>query len=400
MYAAVDPMTSKMVDDEYAWLMSPPIDISGATNLVGQWDMWIDFPLRSGDSFNLLVSATDLEECVVRPDAFFDESPGSWHGGPEWCTWTDNWQHLTGNHWLALMWAVQSEMVPPPEDDHMGGLFLNRQRVGVVSGEVETRWSHSAYPFGDGWFNDWFWEQLTDALLDSAAVEIDDEDGIASAFVVASDDSGATWEAYPMRGGMHGDDLWIGPPPVNQMTRGSEILYYFEATDGLGNVSTYPNGAPDDCFEFSILPLRATVTEPGILIVDKHNRMTPGEDRAFGRSSEYYYREMLDILGHDYEVYDVERPWYLRSMSWGPDSVGMKYYDTQIWITSDSREPTLRSADQANLIAWLAQASEGKERNLLLSGNNIGHDMSVAGAETLDFYSTWLADVRAWVTST
>ena len=390
MYAAVDPATSTMVDGEYAWLMSPPIDISGATNLVSQWDMWIDFPLRSGDIFNLLVSATDLEECVVRPDAFFDESPGWWYGGPEWGIWTDNWQHLTGSHWLAMMWAVRSEMVPPPEDDHMGGLFLNRQRVGVVSGEVETRWSHYAYPWGDGWFNDWFWEQLTDALLDSASVEIDDEDGIVSAFVVASNDSGATWDAYPMRGGMYEPDLWVGPPPANQMTRGSEILYYFEATDGLGNVSTYPRGAPDESFEFSILPLRATLTEPGILIIDKHNTMTPGEDRAFGHSSEYYYREMLDVLGHDYEVYDVERPWYLRSRAWGPDSVGMKYYNTQIWITSDSREPALGPADQANLIAWLAQASEGKERNLLLSGNNIGHDLVVGGAETLGFYSTWL----------
>ena len=391
MYAAVDPATSTMVDGQYAWLMSPPIDISGATNLVGQWDMWIDFPRWSGDIFNLLVSATDQEECVVRPCAFFDESPGWWYGGPEWGTWTDDWQHLTGDHWLAMMWAVQSEMVPPPEDEHMGGLFLNRQRVGVVSGEVETRWSHSSYSWGDGWFNDWFWEQLTDALLDSVSVDIVDEDGIVSAFVVASNDSGATWDAYPMRFVVYGSDLWIGSPPANQMTRGSEILYYFEATDNLGNVSTYPNGAPDECFEFSILPLRATLAEPGILIVDKHNAMTPGEDRAFGRSSDYYYREMLEILGHDYEVFDVEFPGHLGAGSWGPDSVGMKYYDTQIWITSDSREPSLKPVDQARLIAWLAQASEGKERNLLLSGNNIGHDLMVGGAETLGFYSTWLA---------
>ena len=394
MYAAVDPATSTMVDGEYAWLMSPPIDIDGAERLVGQWDMWIDFPRRSGDIFNLLVSATDLEECVVRPDAFVDESPGSWYGGPEWVTWTDDWYALTGNHWLAIMWAVRSDMEPPPEEDHMGGLFLNRQRVGVVSGEVETRWSYPGHSFSwpvwaDGRFNDWFWEQLYDASLDSAYVEIDDEDGIVSAFVVASNDSGATWEAYPMRG--YGPDAWIGPPPANQMTRGSEILYYFEATDGLGNTSTYPRGAPDDCFEFSILPLRATVTEPGILIVDKHNTMTPGEDRAFGLPSEYYYGEALEILGHDYEVFDVEFPGWLGLNSWGPDTVGMKYYDTQIWITSDSREPTLKPIDQANLIAWLAQASEGQERNLLLSGNDIGHDLVICAAETLGFYSTWLA---------
>jgi hypothetical protein len=69
----------------------------------------------------------------------------------------------------------------------------------------------------------------------------------------------------------------------------------------------------------------------------------------------------------------------------------MKYYDTQIWTTSDSREIALRPIDQARLIAWLSQASEGKERNLLLSGNNIGYDMTVGAAETLGFFSTWLA---------
>ncbi len=44
MYAAVDPFTSTLVDDQWTWLMSPPIDISGAQKLVGQWDMWLDMP--------------------------------------------------------------------------------------------------------------------------------------------------------------------------------------------------------------------------------------------------------------------------------------------------------------------------------------------------------------------
>ncbi len=398
MYAAVDPLTSKMVDGEYAWLMSPPIDIAGAERLVGQWDAWVDFPRLSGDLFNLYLSVNDSDECVVRPACFVDESPGWWYTTePGWDTWTDDWSHyFTGRNWLALMWAVMSDMVPPPEEDHMGGLFLDRQRVGVVTGEMETRWSYSghgshSYPWTDGRFNDWFEEQITQALLDSAYVKIDDEDGITSAFVLASNDSGATWEAYEMLQRWYGSDPWMGPPPINQMTAGSEILYYFEAIDGLGNASTYPPGAPDECFEFSVLPLRATTTEPGILIVDKYNTTTPGEDRRYGHSSEYYYREMLEVLGHDYEVFHVEFPGWPGFSSWGPDTLGMKYYDTQIWITSDSREPTLKPIDQANLIAWLAQASEGRERNLLLSGNNIGHDLVVAGAETLGFYSDWLA---------
>ncbi|MCK4512547.1 hypothetical protein KAW64_12460, partial [bacterium] len=52
MYAAVDPFTSKMVDGEYAWLVSPPIDVSGAAKLVGMWDMWVDLPRPTNDIFN------------------------------------------------------------------------------------------------------------------------------------------------------------------------------------------------------------------------------------------------------------------------------------------------------------------------------------------------------------
>ena len=44
-----------------------------------------------------------------------------------------------------------------------------------------------------------------------------------------------------------------------------------------------------------------------------------------------------------------------------------------------------------NLINWLNQSGEGKERNLLLTGNDIGFELIQAGDETLGFYETWLA---------
>jgi hypothetical protein len=382
MYAAVDPATSTMVDYEYAWLMSPPIDISGATHLVGQWDMWIDFPRRSGDIFNLLVSATDLEECVVRPDAFFDESPGWWYGGPEWGTWTDDWDALTGNHWLAMMWAVQSEMVPPPEDDHMGGLFLNRQRVGILTGDLGTTWSYSVWYR----FNDWFQEQMAEALLDSAVINVRDDDDIVSVTLVA--DNGVTQTSYAcMHRDPQGND-WIVPPPATEMFPGAEVHYYFEAEDGIGITSVFPQDAPDVQYEFSILPIHGSVSDPSILLVDKHGRRTPGEQRDYAHATQDFYEEMLDVLGHEYDVYDVEVPSSSTDQSNGPDSVGYKYYDTQIWFTSDFSEFTIKLFDQQNLIAWLGQASGGKERNLLLTGNDIGQAL---GAGSLGFASTWLA---------
>ena len=71
------------------------------------------------------------------------------------------------------------------------------------------------------------------------------------------------------------------------MTPGSEIRYYFEAEDGVGNTATYPRDAPDATFEFSILPITGSTTEPSILLVDKHGRGHAGEWRDERRTSEY-----------------------------------------------------------------------------------------------------------------
>jgi hypothetical protein len=69
----------------------------------------------------------------------------------------------------------------------------------------------------------------------------------------------------------------------------------------------------------------------------------------------------------------------------------MQHYDSQIWFTNEFDAYTLWRIDQYNLIQWLAQAGEGEERNLLLTGNDIGRELIGTGVETLNFYTTWLA---------
>ena len=69
----------------------------------------------------------------------------------------------------------------------------------------------------------------------------------------------------------------------------------------------------------------------------------------------------------------------------------MEYYDTQVWFTHDFSYHTLLRSDQRSLIRWLSQAADGKERNLILSGSEIGWELMSEGRETLGFYTTWLA---------
>ncbi|MCK4510881.1 T9SS type A sorting domain-containing protein, partial [bacterium] len=183
---------------------------------------------------------------------------------------------------------------------------------------------------------------------------------------------------------------WTAPPPVTEMIQGAEIHYYFEAQDGVGNLATYPGSAPAGYIEFSILPIDPSIND-GILLVDKHGRRTPGAQRDYFHSSEYYYREMLGILGYEWETYDVEVPSGSTDQSDGPDTVAYKYYDTQIWFTNEFDSYTLKKPDQLNLIAWLNTASGGNECNLLITGNDWGKEVVATLNDSQAFYGTWLA---------
>jgi hypothetical protein len=361
------------------WLISPPIDISGAEGLVGYWEMWVDCPLLTEDVYNLYLASQDDIGCVTDLIAFADEWPGVWYGGPYWVRTFDHWDAFAGNDWLAVGWHLYNDA--PPSEPHMTGFMLDRQRVGVPIGGPPTVWDYSVWDR----FHDTF--VLSEALTDSATITISDGDGIVSARMLVSNDAGQIWDEHAIIRQGPESDTWTIPPPTAYIAEQTEVRYYFEAVDGAGNVRKHPKTAPQAYYEFSVLPIIGSVSEPAILLVDKHGRLTHGEDRHATRMSESFYREALDILGFEYDVFDVDG-----ELGWvGPDSAGMKYYDTQIWFTNNFGAYTLRTSDQFNLIGWLSQSTEGKERNLFLTGNDIGKDLMEFSSDTLSFYTTWLA---------
>ena len=381
--AAVDTVTGRVVDGQDSWLISPPIDVSGADDLVGQWDAWVDCWGATGDAWNLWLAASDRGECVRELYEFEDESPGTWFISPARMRRSDDWGRFAGEGWLAIGWQLYNSS-PAYGGWHWTGFMLNRQRVGIPVGEPGTTWDYSVWLR----FNDWFVDQMDEALEDSAIIDVRDDDDIISVDLIAT--NGITTTSYPCLRFNPWGNYWNVPPPTTEIVPGAEIQYYFEATDGAGNISVHPRNAPDAYYEFSILPIVGSIADPAILLVDKHGRTTPGEDRRYRRTSEEYYREALDILGFEYDVFDVEVP-SGSILSDGPDSAGMKYYDTQIWFTNDFDAYTILEFDQRNLIAWLAESASGKERNLLLTGNGIGFELIDVGKDTIGFYTDWLA---------
>ena len=384
MMGAVDPFTGVMVDGEYTWLISPPIDISGAEKLVGEWDVWVDLPYESNDRFDLWIRSSDPTGCPDEQPGW-TEPPGGWYGGPFWGTWSDDWDAYADNDRLWVTWILENDD-PALPGSHRAGILLNRQRVGIPSGDPGTSFVYSNWDR----FHDWYMEQILDALADSAQITVRDDEDIASVRGVASSDDGATWNSlFCRRLDPLGND-WVCSPPTDLMTAGSTIRYYFEAVDGIGNVAVYPADAPDETFEFSMLPIVGSVEVPGLLIVDKHARTVPGEHRDYRLRSSDYYAEALNILGYEWDVYDVQVPTGTAN-SEGPIREAYDYYDTVIWTTSEYDAFTFWNVDQRNVTEWLAEAGTGAERNFLVAGNDWAYELAAVGHETLDFLSQWLA---------
>jgi len=385
MYAAVDPFTGKMIDNMDTWLISPPIDISGAEKLAARFSYWLDQPDIANDLHDLWLASSDDINCVQQTAGFVDEDPGGWYGGPYWGSWDDDWDAFAGNDWLAICYKQWNDGEAAP-GSHMAGIFLYQQWVGIPTGDAGTAFTYGQWDR----FNDWYQEELPQALLDTAKISVRDDDDVAQVTLMVTTDDGQTWAGYPCIHRNPESIDWYAAPPAAQMTPGTELKYYYEALDEVGNIDTWPKAAPDSTFEFSILPLSATVSDPGILLVDKHKREIPGEGRDFLLESQYYYEEALNILGYEWEVYDVEVE-SGSANSEGPDSAAYKYYDTIIWFSNDFDSYTFWPEDQQNVLNWLNQSSVGLERNFLVTGDDWCWELMEAGDETLDFVTQWLA---------
>jgi hypothetical protein len=355
MMAAVDPIESRTVQYENSYLVSPPIDISGLTNIVGQWDFWIDIPSYTGDLCDLYVGSGN-DPCDL-PYENEDEING-WYGGPAWIKMTDNWDAYAGNDWFQVVWRMwdQNHFT----NTRQGGIFLNRQRVGtIVGGRPPSVTEERLY-------QDWFSCQLAEAANDYASARTLGFDCDVMQLVVWDADVGPSGGlCYLMTQDSVEEDLWTCGAPIAQMDPGTELHYYFEGFDsGMQSVKC-PPGAPGEYFEFSILPLGGDV-----LLVDKEGGYAPGHDGEYGFRTSYYYEASLDILGHTWDRYD--KPDYDHGQSPnGPPHEGMDHYETVIWFSGDCDLNQMTISDQIELTGWLDDAMVGSTRNLVLCGNDL-----------------------------
>ncbi len=384
VYAAVNDFR-RMETDQLSWLISPPIDISGATALEAEWDAWVDCPFETNDFYDLYINSAADVGCAADLQYFTNEAPGVWYGGPEWSVHTDNWDAYVGNSWLAIGWKLWNDGEPSGGAEHYAGFILNRQRVGTYVGEPPMGIEVVRY------FKDWFLHESVEASADYALVKLTRSPVLVSRMMIASNDGGEFWQSYPMVAESGG--TWRANTPIDLMTPGAEVLYYFEFIDDGANVITHPPEPYEVSFEFSMLPTAGM----DLLLVDKTGDLPAcggGETRHI---PQVYYEEALEILGYEWDRFDVRNPSAGFEDAEGPDVTGLRYYDMIFWFTGETSVNTMTSSDQENLRDWLEDSGTAfHERDLFVSGNDIGLDVVGVQGDPIGFYADDLhADYQA-----
>ncbi len=227
-------------------------------------------------------------------------------------------------------------------------------------------------------------------LGDSTTVRIGAAEGLQAANLVRSIGGGPFTQVPLTPVGAAAPDIYFGDVPAGASPRGTTIRYYFSATDMTNATATLPVDAvqAQHYFTATILPAQFTPPTPNcptdtarVLYVNSY----AGLDAVTGVD------QSLAALGIRYDRYDVnEASAGNGNGPGGADPAGggvlwpgvsasalAAMYSAIIWDVGERSNLTLTAQDQSLLQSWLA--TPGKNRGLLLAGDNLANDLAGNG---------------------
>jgi hypothetical protein len=247
---------------------------------------------------------------------------------------------------------------------------------------------------------------------DSTTVRIGASRGLKAASLVRSI-GGAPFDSVSLTPvGAAAPDIFYGDVPPGAYPRGTTVRYYFRATDSTDVTATLPPDAVSAQHYFTATVLPGQFTPPTancpsdtarVLYVNAY----AGPDAVTGVD------QSLAALGVRYDRYDVNAPSAGLGNTPGgvtPGSGGVVWpgvsaaalaamYSAVIWDVGDRNSFTLTAQDQVLLQSWLGTA--GKDRGLILAGDNLAYDLVVNGAGVGSFLTCTVGAayaLDAWTT--
>jgi len=233
---------------------------------------------------------------------------------------------------------------------------------------------------------------------DSISVRVAASRGLKSAALHYSLDA-APFASTPLLVSAAAANAYYADVPPAAYPRGTELRYYFSATDSLDEMVTLPADAIAASHYFSATVLPRVQGASGLCAGDTArvlyvNSVAPLDATTTLDAS-------LQAMGMRYDRYDVNAPSLGLGNGpgggnpadpnriWPAAPVGvLEAYSTILWDTGSRSSATLSMQDQTRLQSWSATA--GKNRNLLIAGDNVARDLVVNGTGAPNFLSCTL----------
>jgi len=233
---------------------------------------------------------------------------------------------------------------------------------------------------------------------DSVAVRIGAANGLKNGSLFTSI-ANAPFTQTPLVKVAGTENAYSADVPAGNYARGTELRYYFSATDSLNQVATLPADALTSSHYFSATILPGVYATSGACPDDTarvlYVNSWGGPDLSSGVA------QSLAAIGARFDRFDVNAPQLAAGNSPGGGSAGsgtaiwpaaplgvLGAYRAIVWDVGDRNAVTLSAEDQSLLTSWLSLP--GKNRGLFLSGDNLAYDLLVNGQGTGNFLSCTL----------
>ncbi|HEX7077255.1 MAG TPA: FlgD immunoglobulin-like domain containing protein [Candidatus Eisenbacteria bacterium] len=396
-----DPVSQSVVPRMDNLLHTPPVFINRASDVFAAFDVYRNLPLYA---------------CYYYHVRFRTRNAGD----PDWSEWTDPTRLLY--YGSTKDWARQKVPLPGAAGKDSvqfelgltdystiycegqstpGGVytFFDNVAIGVVADAPPLILQRDIDLFNDTFHTTAFFkdDNFNTPLGDSSAVEVSTSRGYKSGFMYYRF-NGGSWNTTPLLPSTPALPRmrYADVPPIVYPSN-TTMEYYFAATDSLDETAYLPAGAFTDgtYFSASILPVKMP-TNPALGCTDSLSTILY-VDNFLNREDRNYWAEALAGLGYKFDEWDVNAPSSgigntpggsasTDPYNWPGESVNtLLQYSTIVWHAGDLSQFSLRASDQALLQGWIQQS--GKNRNLLIAGDNVAYDLIINGAD----YNAFLA---------
>jgi hypothetical protein len=384
-------------------LVSPAVSINRPDQAFLAFDIYRSLPLISCFYYNVRYRTRDV-------------------GDPAWSAWLDPTGLLyfgTEKEWLRqtipLPGAAGKDSaqfrigVKDYGELYCGGtssstgtsVLLDNLAVGTIGLAAPTLSASEIDLFNDTFLTTAFYkdDNFNTARGDSLAVRVGASRGLQSASLYYRL-NGGSFSSVPLAPvGSLAPGVYYADAPPGSYPRGTVIQYYFAATDSLNETATLPLDAlsASHYFEATVLPAVQSAAPfcPG----DSANVLYV--NGAYGAASPTVLDPSLTALGLRYDRYDINAPDLFAgnspggadpadaSQHWpGVPAASLARYTSIVWDVGERSSELLSKPDQTLLASWLAL--QGRNRGLLLSGDNLAFDLAVNGRDIGTFLSCTL----------